>query len=97
MTEFRKLLSEVAFFELDNEYGQIVPDGSMDTLTVVQGDRVKSVKVHFLMNWVNAGDQAKLREPARAVRLLMLVRGWFDDPQAVDQREYDQRVLEVLK
>jgi hypothetical protein len=73
-----------------------VPDGSVDSLTVTAGGRTRTVRVHFLMNWVNT-DRTKLREPAQAVRLLVLLRGWFSDPEAVDLRKYDQKVLDASK
>jgi hypothetical protein len=93
----RKALMEEKFFDLTDEYGQRVPDGSTQTLTVTVGDRAKSVKVRFLMNWIAANEKDKLREPSRAVRLLVLVRGWFADAEAVDLRPYDQKVLEAAK
>lgn len=79
------------------EYGQRVPDGSEQSLTVAVGRHVNTVRIYFLMNWVADKDKAKLREPSRAVRLLVLVRGWFDAAEAVDLREYDRRVLEAAK
>jgi hypothetical protein len=97
LAAFQKALNDESFFELSGEYGQRVPDGSTRTLTVIRGDRVKSVQVRFLMNWAAANDKEKLREPSRAVRLLVLARGWFNDPEAADLRRYDQRVLEAAK
>jgi hypothetical protein len=96
LAEFRKALAEERFFELAGEYGQRVPDGSEDSVTVAAGPHANTVKVHFLMNWVRT-DKARLREPARAVRLLALVRGWFDEAEAVDQRKYDRMVLDEAK
>jgi hypothetical protein len=93
----RRALADESFFELADEYGQRVPSGSTQTLTITAGDRVHSVQVHFLMNWVVHNDKDRLREPARAVRLLVLVRGWFADPEAVDLRKYDQKVLEAAE
>jgi hypothetical protein len=91
---FRSALSEQRFFELAEEYGEVVPDSSSQALTVIAGDVTKTVRVRFLMNWVQ-GDRAKLVEPARAVRLLMAVRGWIPDAEAADLRPYDQRVLDA--
>jgi hypothetical protein len=96
LAEFRNALAEQRFFELHGEYGQQVPDGSEDSLTVVAGNHTNTVKLHFLMNWVHT-DKAKLREPSRAVRLIVLVRGWFDAPEAVDLRKYDKMVLDAVK
>jgi len=97
MAEFRKALVDERFFELAGEYGEQVPDGSEQVVTVTAGRHANTVRLHFLMNWVAAKDKAKLREPARAVRLLVLVRGWLDEAEAVDHRESDRRVLEVAK
>jgi len=97
MAEFRKALADERFFELAGEYGERVPDGSERVVTVAAGRHANTVRVHFLMNWVAAKDKAKLQEPARAVRLLVLVRGWFDAEEAVDHREYDRRVLDAVK
>jgi hypothetical protein len=96
LARFRQALREERFFELASDYGERVPDGSEESLTVTAGGRTRAVRVHFLMNWVHS-DRAKLREPARAVRLLVLLRGWFSDPGAVDLRKYDQKVLDAAK
>lgn len=95
MAEFRRALTAERFFELGDEYGELVPCGSEDTLTVAAGRHAKTVKVHFLMNWVYS-DRARLREPSRVVRLLVLVRGWFNEPEAVDGRKYDRMVLDAV-
>ncbi len=94
--EFRKTLAEARFFELHGEYGQLVPDGDEQSVTVVAGRHANTVKVHFLMNWVRT-DKAKVREPSRAVRLLVLVRGWFGEAEAADLREYNRLVLDAAK
>lgn len=43
----------------------------------------------------------RLSDPAvrssRAVRISVLIRGWFDDPEAVDLRRYDRMVLDAAK
>jgi hypothetical protein len=96
MAALRRAVAQAEFFELADEYGEEVPDGSTRTVTVTAGDRTKSVKVRYLMNWVQ-NDRDKLREPSRAVGLLVLVRGWFADADAVDLREYDRKVLEAVR
>lgn len=93
MAEFRRSLVEERFFELRGEYGEIVPDGGIQTLTVTAGRHTNTVKIHFLGNWVLT-DKAKLREPSRAVRLLVLLRGWFKEPEAADGRDYYRRFLD---
>jgi hypothetical protein len=100
MKDLRQALLTEQFFDLKDEYGELVPDGSTDTITVIAGDEAKSVKLHFLGNWVNHEDvkvRDKLREPARAIRVLLLIRDWFDDAEAVDLRRYDRRVVEVAE
>jgi hypothetical protein len=84
------------FFELQNDYGEIVPDGGTQAITITIGASSKTVRLNYLMNWVNQ-EPAKLREPARAIRVGVLIRDWFDDSDAVDSREYDQKVLDALK
>jgi hypothetical protein len=97
MAALRKALADEAFFDLADEYGERVPDGGAQTMTVTLGGRTRSVKVRFLMNWVVANEKEKLREPSRAVRLLVLVRGWFAAPEAVDLRPYDRKVLKAVQ
>jgi hypothetical protein len=96
LAEFSKALAEQRFFELGGEYGQHVWDGSTRSLCVTAGRHSKAVDVCYLMNWIHR-DVGKLREPARAVRLLVLVRGWFDEPNAADLRKYDRMVLDAAK
>lgn len=50
--------------------------------------------IHFLMNWVYS-NPSKLNEPARALWVFRLVRGWFDDADAVDLSRYDDMVLKA--
>jgi hypothetical protein len=94
LQELRKLLIRERFFELGDEYGERVLDGSEDILTITMGQSTKTVRIGFLMNWVSS-ERAKLREPARAIRVWMLVRGWFSDPDVADLRKYDQMVLDA--
>src|SRR5262245_14582420 len=86
LTELRKALIEQRFFELNDEYGEHVLCGGVYALTVTAGADSRSVKVYFLGNWENNGELAKLREPARALRLLVLLRSWFDHADAFDLR-----------
>ena len=90
----RKALDDEKFFALSDEYGETVLDGSETTITIVAGDKAKTVKVRFLMNWVN-NDKSKTLEPSRAIRIKMIVRNWFSDQDAVDLRKYDQKVLDA--
>jgi hypothetical protein len=87
-------LERERFFSLRADYGEIVPDGSTDTVKIVKDGVAHTVRIHFLMNWVYR-DPAKLKEPARAVGIFNVVRGWFDDKDAVDLKKYDDMVLEA--
>ena len=100
MQALRKLLLTERFFDLKSHYGERVPDGSTRTITVTAGDQSKSVKLFFLMNWVNDEDaevRKRLREPARAIRILSLIRSWFSDSEAVDLGRYDRMVIEAVE
>lgn len=91
----RDLLEETRFFELDEDaYGELVSDGSEETLTIVAGFQAKTVRIRYLMNWVHS-DPEKLREPARALRVWTAVRGWFEHPEAVNLQKYHQMVLDA--
>jgi hypothetical protein len=96
LNELRELLVRERFFELQNDYGEIVPDGGTQAITITIGASSKTVRLNYLMNWVTQ-EPAKLREPARAIRIGVLIRDWFDDSDAVDSRGYDQKVLDALK
>jgi len=91
--ELRKTLAQERFFELSNEYGDLVSDGSTTTLTISVGKNTKSVVLRYFRIEGGAG---KLREPARAIRVLNVIRGWFSDQEAVDLREYDRLVLDAV-
>jgi hypothetical protein len=95
--EFREHLIRQDFFALDPDYGDIVPDGSTKTLTVVVGDDAKTVRVHYLMNMAQTYSyRGNLREAARALRAWKQVRNWFDHAEAVDSRQHVQRMLDLL-
>ena len=96
LDQLRELLISSNFFSLADDYGELVPDGSTRMMTVTVGDYAKTVHIHFLMNWIKA-NKPKLQEPARAVVIWDLIRGWFQYPEAVDTRKYDQIVLDAVK
>ena len=96
MAALRELLVSERFFELQDAYGELVPDGGIDAITVTIGDESRTVRIHYLMNWIE-DRKHRLREPARALRVLLLIRGWFDDPGAADSREHHRMVIEAAE
>jgi len=96
LTALRQAVERERFFLLADEYGQQVVDSSTTVIRVTLGGREKTVTLRYLMNWVHSSPE-RLREPARALRVLQLVRGWFDDPDAVDLRRYDEMVLRAAQ
>ncbi len=89
-------LDKVGFFELKDEYGQLVPDASTDTLTIVRGGKAKTIRIMYLSNWLWY-DKELLREPAKVVRVFNIVRNWFEEPEAVDNRKYNQMILDAVE
>jgi hypothetical protein len=96
LEELRKALLRERFFELADAYGEHVPDGGTTNLQVSAGEVTKSVELHFFGNWLNS-DHAKLREPSRAIEVLQIILGWFDDPLSVAGRKYNRRLLDAAK
>lgn len=91
-----EVLEKERFFTLQADYGERVPDDSTDTITIVRGDVAHTVSIHFLMNWVKSAP-SKLKEPAHAVRVFQVIRGWFDDRDAVNLKKYDELVLQAAE
>jgi hypothetical protein len=96
LDELRQALLRERFFELADSYGQLVPDGSRTTLQISAGDVSQTVELRFFGNWAK-NEPEKLQEPSRAVRVLQIIRGWFNDPEAAGMREYDRRALVAAK
>ncbi len=94
INQLAAVVEKERFFTLQADYGERVPDGSTDTITIVRGDVTRTVSIHFLMNWVHNAP-SKLKEPARALRVFQVVRGWFDDKDAVNLKKYDDMVLQA--
>lgn len=92
----KELSIQERFFALDDQFGEIVPDGGVQSITISVGEWTKTVRIHFLGNWLNY-DRAKLPEPARALRVWMLIRSWLQHPNATDTRKYDQAILDAVK
>lgn len=92
VAQLRDAVLREGFFEFGDSYGQCVPDGSTRHITIAIGEHTKTVKLLFLGE-TGSQDLRNLREAQRPVRLWLLVRDWFEHPQAVDLRPYDESFL----
>ena len=90
LDELRQALLRERFFQLANAYGEFVPDGGRTTLQISAGDVSQTVELRSLMN--GADD-----EPSRAVRVLQIIRGWFNDPEAFNFPKWAGIVLDASK
>lgn len=95
LAELAEALDRERFFDLDRDYGQFVPEGTTNSITVVKGNQANTVRLHFLGNWA-LSDQSKLVEPGRAIRIRMIVSSWFDDAETLHNREYYQKILDKI-
>jgi hypothetical protein len=77
LDELRKALQREHFFDLADSYGEHVVDGGTTTIQVTAGEFSKTVEVQFLGNWTHQPE--RLREPNRALHVMQLVRGCFDE------------------
>ncbi len=83
LAELQTVVEREGFFGLADEYGEEVYDSSATVIKINAGGKEKTVTLRYLMNWVD-GDPKRLREPARALRVYRVVRGWSDDDGAAD-------------
>jgi hypothetical protein len=97
MTKLRSVVEAEQFLDLADEYGRHVPDSSTSSITITVGDRTKTVRLCYLPNWMRGQDPIKLGELNRAVRVFLIVREWFNDPEAVDQRTYLKPLVDAAK
>ncbi len=87
MADLRDAIETERFFELENEYGLGVPDGGDASLTIQRGVKIQTVRLHYLQGAPN------MSEIKRALRVLKVVRDWFNDKGAPDSRPYHERLL----
>ncbi|BBO32980.1 hypothetical protein [Lacipirellula parvula] len=95
----RDLLVTDRFFELDDRYGDLVPDGGSKTLTVVIGDHAKSVNLAYL-RWDPSDpyfNAAKVEESARALRVYLAIRDFLPPNVVPDERPYLLRALQAAE
>jgi hypothetical protein len=97
LAKLRKALSEEHFFDLADQYGERGTDRRVQALTITVGSRSRTIQLFHLAHWVDGGDQAYLREAARALRVWVVIRAWFADPDAADSSASDRKVLEAAK
>lgn len=75
LNALRRALDAERFFELDEIYGDRVPDGGEKRLKITRGKETQTVTLLFLKNWEGQG-HPKLAEAQRAQRIRALVEGW---------------------
>jgi len=92
--ELATVLVAERYFELNNAYGELVPDGGSQTIMVTLGEQSNTVELNYFMNWANY-EPERLPEPARGVSVWMHIRQWFDDAEAVNLKRYDQMVVDA--
>lgn len=99
LQRIRKLLISERFFELKNDYGDLVPDGSSQTLTIVVGGSSKTIVLNYLRWDLNDSnfDAASLQEAARALRVYFAIRDCFPASTVSDERPYLQRALQAAE
>jgi len=93
LSGLRAVLIRERFFELEDEYG--LPSKAGRKLSVRCGELNKTVVLLSLSDLVRY-DRDKSHEAARAVRVWMHVRSWFDDAEAVNLGRYDQEFLDTV-
>jgi hypothetical protein len=99
LAAFREALIAEEFFYLPNEVGELVPDGGAESLTVVVGDRAKTLRINFLANLANTPGRYRAADrmlAAQAVRLWIAARSWIDPRGAYDDLGYARRILPRL-
>lgn len=97
LNDLRRLLAfHDDFFLLDDDYGQIVPNGNTRTLTICVGGWTKTARLHFLGNWADLSQED--REGSRkAIIVWDRIRGWFEYPEAVDSRDADKQIFDTAE
>jgi hypothetical protein len=95
----RKLLISERFFELKNDYGDLVPDAPSQTLTIVIGGYSKTVALNYLRWDPNDPNYnaAHLQEAARALRVYLAIRDCFPASTVSDERPYLRRALQAAE
>jgi hypothetical protein len=83
-------ITKQGFFDLQNQYGKLVPDGSTRTISITIGSRTKSIRLDYLMATEHDKEYPEI---VRALKIAQLIRGWFDDPRAADARRYDNLII----
>jgi len=94
LEDLRKAIEREHFFDLNDSYGQLAEDDPSTTLLVSAGQFSNIVRLHSLENLVREGPQ-QLREASRALRVLQMILAWFNDPEIVDVRNWNQRFIDA--
>lgn len=86
----RKALRDESFFDLNEQQGGYVFSSSVTKLKITEGMRENSV---MILHFGHDNSASELAQGCRAIRVLLLIRNWFDDPEAADLREYYRSTL----
>jgi hypothetical protein len=92
LAKLRAALLDERFFDLAAEYGKLASDGTTHAITITAGGKTQTVRLHCLGNVINQ-DEAHKKEAARAVRVLLVIHGWFNNPNLVNLRPYYEDIL----
>jgi hypothetical protein len=73
LAEFRQVLLDEQFQNFKEWYGIRYVDGGWDSLTIVSGDRIKSVRIYGVWGWAKHWEANALAEAARSGRVWLKI------------------------
>lgn len=94
--QFRILREEIFeedFFSLENNIGESIPSSGKRSVSITIGHTTKSIHINFLQTERTLDNLEAYNQASRAIRVQMIIRSWFDDPNAFDFRSHDERFL----
>lgn len=79
----RRTLIDNRFFDLRQQYGDYVVEGSEMALAITVGSLTHSVTLNHLPSRIASGTKSELGEIIRAIEIFQVVESWVSDPRAV--------------
>lgn len=73
---FKQTLIDERFFDLADDQGRPVPDGSTQTLTITVGHITRTIRIHYLNN-VPKDDEKAQDEIRRTLKVMNQIRSWL--------------------